>query len=150
MKAERIPTSYSKSSDGQKWRKLSQRISLVIFILVIWGLLVIPIIFYYLPLPQVSKTNISPWVESLLLQEFFIWQIIPFLAVIIITKVKSLFLCFILLRIKKNKIHHWFLMVTEFFLIMRLLYINYCFMCYLYILFNNSHHWISKLFPMSG
>ena len=62
MKAEMnsIPTSCSKSSDGQKWRKLSQRISLVIFILVIWGLLVIPIIFYYLPLPQVSKTNISP------------------------------------------------------------------------------------------
>ena len=37
-----------------KWKKIVERISLSLFILVIWGLLLIPVIFYHLPVPQVS------------------------------------------------------------------------------------------------
>ena len=52
-----VSGSMEDGSAERKRRKIIERISLGTFILIIWGLLVLPIIFYHLPVPQVSKNH---------------------------------------------------------------------------------------------
>lgn len=62
MKEEESKNVFSSSPndlDEAKWRKTAKSFGLVMLILVIWGLLVIPIVFYYLSLPQVSAIESS-------------------------------------------------------------------------------------------
>ena len=49
-----------------RWRNLVEVLILCILIFIVWGLLLIPIILYYLPLPQVSiiYCNINGYMDS--------------------------------------------------------------------------------------